>query len=415
MAAGSKSILIIGHVWPQPQISAAGSRMAQLIHSFTRAGYTTYFASPADPPRQTPALEALHIKSLYLPLNRQQASDTIRDLQPDIVLFDRFMTEEQFAWRVQEEAPHALRILNTEDLHSLRQARHAALEQGVHCDLSFWLQQEITLRELASILRSDLSLIISGSECNWLAKTELVPREIIFYLPFMYDSIKSYKTHSYNNYSNRSDFVFFGYGKHHPNADAVRFMVNRIWPGIRKKLPGVSLAVYGKNYPSDIQELHNPKEGISIEGWQENLDPLIARARVNLVPLRFGAGLKGKIVHALQHGTPSIMTAIAAEGLFDSPGYERWIAEDPEEFAQKAVQLYEDETLWKDAVARGRAHLAKELDLDLHHKKLHTKLDQLHKGLETHRNKQLISRMLNYQGLLSARYMAKWIEAKNTT
>lgn len=415
MAAASKSLLIIGHVWPEPQLSAAGSRMIQLIRSFTDAGYAVYFSSTADPPGDMAALNALKVERIFLPLNKQQASDAIRDLKPDVVLFDRFMTEEQFGWRVHQEVPDALRILNMEDLHSLRQARQRALEQGVQCDPDFWLKQEITLRELASILRSDLSLITSRYERESLTATGIVPEDIMFYLPFMYDTIKNFKTDSYNNFINRSDFVFFGYGKHNPNADAVRFLVTSIWPRIRLQIPGVSLLIYGRDYPADIRALHDPGEGIFIKGWVENLDPVIAQARVNLAPLRYGAGLKGKIVHALRLGTPNVMTHIAAEGLFETSEFDPFIADDPEAFVQIAVRLYMDKIFWEDAVTLGRGHMAKELDREHYHSRLHSRLDQLGIEIETHRNKHLISRMLNHQSMQSSRYMAKWIEAKNAT
>ena len=346
-------------------------------------------------------------------MNNELASKTIRDLQPDVVLFDRFMTEEQFSWRVEEEAPAALRILNTEDLHSLRKSRQTALEQDRECDLGFWLEQENTLRELSSILRSDVTLMISQAECEWLDKTGIIPAELVVYLPFMLNNITKYKSDNYTSYNQRKNFIFFGYGRHAPNADAVRFLIGSIWPFIRQELPHVCLEIYGKDYPADVQQLHDPSAGIHLMGWTPDIQTILAKTRVNLAPLRFGAGLKGKIVHAIEQGTPSIATHIGAEGLLPSKGYENVIDDDPETFAAKAVQLYQHEALWQQMTQTTFGYIMGEMDGKKHHATLHKRLDTLLESLERHRTAHVLGRILRHSNHQSTRYMAKWIEAKN--
>lgn len=413
MATGTRTLLVIGHLWPEPTVSAAGSRMMQLLKSFQDAGYAIYFGSPAEPSSHSEDFNSLGIQSFSIPLNREKASEIIREMQPDVVLFDRFMTEEQFGWRVQEEAPEALRILNTEDLHSLRAARRMALEAGEMCDAAFWLQQEITLRELSSILRSDLSLVISKAECEWLNQSGIVSQNIVFYLPFMLDSLSAYGTTNNELFQDRSDFSFTGYGRHAPNADAACYLIQSIWPQIHKEIPEANLFVYGKDYPADILSLNDPKHGIFIKGWVEDLGKVLEKTRVNLAPLRFGAGLKGKIVHALEQGTPTVTSQIGAEGLFPLEGFEALIADDPDEFAAKAVQLYRREALWQQSVQSGQTRLVKELDGELHHQRLHQRIDVLLSDLQMHRARHVLGRILKHQSHQSTRYMAKWIEAKN--
>ena len=387
--------------------------MMQLLHSFKKAGYSVYFGTPAEKTPQSEDLDSMGIQIQSLPLNQELASESIRDLQPDIVIFDRFMTEEQFGWRVQEEAPRALRILNTEDLHSLRKSRELALESGIACDETFWLQQDITLRELSGILRSDLSLIISRSESEWLKKTGIVSSDITFYLPFISDNLKNYNTDSYRNYSERSDFCFIGYGRHAPNADAVRFLIESIWPLIRRELSEVNVHIYGKDYPADVQALHDPSAGVHLNGWVPDGDKQLAGTRVNLAPLRFGAGLKGKIVDAMEQGTPTLTTTIGAEGLYPVDEFEALIADDPAEFARKTIQLYVDESLWDQVVKDSKAHLSLELDPQEHHARLHQTIEKLLGALEAHRAAHLLGRILRHQSHQSTRYMAKWIEAKH--
>ena len=160
-------VLIIGYVWPEPRSSAAGSHMMELIHCFQAQNWQVTFASPAQLSAHMEDLSALNIEAVSIELNSESFDQYITNLQPDIVLFDRFMMEEQFGWRVDKACPDALRILDTEDLHFLRNARHTALKQKrpmVPEDLF----NEMAQREVASIYRSDLTLMISDYEIQLL-------------------------------------------------------------------------------------------------------------------------------------------------------------------------------------------------------------------------------------------------------
>ena len=130
----SKKVLIIGFVWPEPNSSAAGSRMMQLIDAFQSNGYHITFASPCARSENAFDLSSIHIKTVAIEINSPSFDDFIRFLKPDIVLFDRFTMEEQFGWRVAEHCPDALRILDTEDLHGLRKGRQQAFKEGVPCE-----------------------------------------------------------------------------------------------------------------------------------------------------------------------------------------------------------------------------------------------------------------------------------------
>ena len=158
-----KHLLIIGFVWPEPQSSAAGSRMLQLIKAFRSWNYKIIFASPCTKHNNAFDLTSLGVETLCIELNSSTFDDFIKNLQPDIVLFDRFMIEEQFGWRVTEHCPKALKILDTEDLHGLRKGRMKAFKAQKSFD-DFYLFNDTTKREIASIYRSDLSLIISEAE-----------------------------------------------------------------------------------------------------------------------------------------------------------------------------------------------------------------------------------------------------------
>ena len=126
-----QQILIIGKVWPEPKSSAAGTRMMQLIHYFIDKGDQVSFVSSAKDSFYQEDLSQLEMNCSFVQLNDSSFNQFIENLNPQIVIFDRFMTEEQFGWRVMDSCPNALRILNTEDLHFLREARHTSLKQSI--------------------------------------------------------------------------------------------------------------------------------------------------------------------------------------------------------------------------------------------------------------------------------------------
>jgi O-antigen biosynthesis protein len=161
-ALKNKRILIIGFVWPEPKSSAAGSRMMQLIAFFKENGGKITFASTAL--QSEFSEELLDVDRKQIALNCSSFDEFVLELQPDLVLFDRFMTEEQFGWRVAEHCPNALRMLDSEDLHCLREARRLTVLKNK----PFNLNNDLAKREIASIYRCDVTLMISEFEIELL-------------------------------------------------------------------------------------------------------------------------------------------------------------------------------------------------------------------------------------------------------
>ena len=184
-----KSLLIIGAVWVEPNSSAAGKRMLQLIAQFLERDYKITFASPAQKNEKAIDLFSLGINEVSIALNNVSFDNFIKELNPTIVLFDRFMMEEQFGWRVAENCPNAVRILDTEDLHFLRKTRQQQLKKGEAFTNDALLQSDDTKREIASILRCDVSLIISTYEMDLLKSVFKIDEKILYYLPFLLDTI----------------------------------------------------------------------------------------------------------------------------------------------------------------------------------------------------------------------------------
>jgi len=410
----SSTLLVIGYVWPEPNSSAAGSRMLQLIRAFQQAGCEIVYASPAEHSDHAPDLAALNIRAERIELNSKSFDDFIAALTPQLVMFDRFMMEEQFGWRVEKFCPQAVRILDTEDLHSLRHARHAMLKADPqHIPLQPTAElaySELAIREIAAILRCDLTLIISEFEMQWLAEQFQVPSSQLLYLPFMEEVTEQADLPRFNQ---RQHFISIGNFRHEPNWDAVRYLKEQIWPLIRQQLPQSELHVYGAYPPKKATQLHNEKQGFLVKGWAPDAYKVMSSARVLLAPLRFGAGLKGKLIDAAQCGTPAVTTSIGAEGMYNTESPCALIADQEIVIAQQAVDLYQDEMLWQTLSDHSRQLIAQRFDYRSHTPRLISVIQHLQANINAHRQQHFYCMMLRHHSLKSTQYMAQWIETKN--
>jgi len=409
----TQKLLIIGSVWPEPESSAAGQRMMQLIDCFHSAGWDIAFASSAAKGRYSVDFSARNIQSFPIKINDPAVDEFLAEIKPDAVLFDRFITEEQFGWRVAEQCPDALRILDTEDLHFLRRARKKALNEGRSCTDEDLLREETAKREIASIFRSDLSLIISGYEYQLLRNPFRVDEALLIETPFMMDPIDDKKIQAWPAYEERRHFVTIGNFRHAPNWDAVQYLEQSIWPLIHEELPEADLHIYGA-YPSKkAKALHQPERGFFIEGRVENAKKVVRQARVCLAPLRFGAGLKGKLTEAMQCGTPSVTTPIGAEGMVGDMKWSGIIAEGPENLARAAIKMYSEKSLWEKARQQGVKIINRRFDKNRIGTDLIGRVEEIRRNIEKHRLQNFTGAMLLYHTTASTKYMAKWIEAKN--
>ena len=403
-------VLIIGYVWPEPASSAAGSRMMELIQLFQEQDWMVSFASPAALSEHMFDLGSIGVSTASIEVNDAGFDNYIREQQPDIVLFDRFMMEEQFGWRVEEHCPSALRLLDTEDLHFLRHARHQAFKQDREVSKQD-LFGELAQREIASILRSDLSLIISTAEMQLLEQEFSIESSLLHYCPFMISSDCSAENSP--SFEDRQHFITIGNFRHAPNWDSVCWLKETIWPMIRKSLPQAELHVYGAYPPKKATELNNPKQGFLVKGWTPDVSKVMKTARVCLAPLRFGAGLKGKLIDAMCCGTPNITTPVGAEAMSDDLPWSGHIANNAEAFSEMAVRLYQEQDLWQQAQQHGFAIIEQVFDNQKTATALIERIKILMKTLENHRLSNFTGAMLRHHHHKSTQYMSRWIESKN--
>lgn len=410
----NQKLLIIGFVWPEPNSSAAGDRMLQLIKQFQQQGYAITFSSPAMDSDFMVDLAPLDVDKKTISLNCSSFDVFVKELNPSVVLFDRFMIEEQFGWRVAENCPNALRILDTEDLHCLRLARQKAFKAHREFNISDTLKEEVAKREIASILRCDLSLMISEFEMELLKTTFKIDEKLLYYLPFLLEPISEMTFEKLPSFEERNDFIFIGNFLHEPNWNAVLYLKETIWPLLRKQLPDASINIYGA-YPSQkVLQLHQPKEGFHIKGRATDANEVVQNARVVLAPLRFGAGIKGKLIEAMQCGTPSITTTIGAESMQGNLPWNGFVNDDVNEFVEAATKLYQDEKLWTAAQQNGITIINQRYSRELFENDFAVKIQFLHSNLPQHRLDNFLGALLHHHTLTSTKYMSRWIETKNS-
>ncbi len=406
-------VLILGTVWVEPNSSAAGSRMLQLIELFLKQNFKITFACTAQKNKNSFDLKSLGIEEVSIALNSSSFDDFIINLQPTIVLFDRFMIEEQFGWRVAENCPNAIRILDTEDLHFLRKVRHQQLKKGEDFTNEALLKSDDTKREIASILRCDLSLIISTYEMDLLKSVFKIDENILYYLPFLLDKVETHQAKKWKSFEERAHFVFIGNFFHKPNVDAVLTLKNEIWSEIRENLPNAEIHIYGAYVNQQIQELHNKKEGFIIKAFAKNSKEVIEKAKVLLAPLRFGAGIKGKLTEAMLCGTPSVTTKIGAEGMCDRFPWPGFVEDNFSDFALMASELYRNKNMWKNAQETGIEVVNFIYDKAKLTPAFINRIEEIQQNLEEHRTQNFLGNLLQYQTLQATKFMSKWIESKN--
>ena len=403
-----KHLVIIGTVWPEPNSTAAGSRMLQLISLFQKQDYEITFLCSASKSDFSFDLSQISVKTKAIQLNDSSFDTEITALNPNVVLFDRFMIEEQYGWRVMENCPNALRILDTEDLHFLRKAREVAFKQNRELVFEDYIS-DVFKREMASIYRCDLTLLISEYEMQLATETFKIDASILYYLPFLSEDVNTNIT----KFEDRQHFVSIGNFLHEPNWQTV-LALKKCWKSIKKQLPEAELHVYGAYVSEKAKQLHNEKEGFLIKGRAESVTQVYSKAKILLAPIPYGAGLKGKLFEAMQLGLPSITTKMGAEAMNGNLDWNGFITSDEGDFVEKAVELYTNKSLWETAQKNGYEIIEKRFKKELYETDFMNQVENLQENLNSHRNQNFIGQILQHQTLQSTKYMSKWIEAKNS-
>ena len=240
-----------------------------------------------------------------------------------------------------------------------------------------------------------------------------IPPELLLHMPFMAEVGSNLNTNKIP-FENRNHFICMGNGQHQPNVDALIWLKKEIWPLIKKELPKAELHIYGAYLKQQVQEMHNEKQGFLIKDWAQNAQETMQRYKVCLAPLRFGAGIKGKLLLSMQAGTPSVITTIGAEGMHGQLIWGGSVANTANDIANESIRYYLDSTHWHESQKNGFTILKAWYDKEMLQNRLRNCLTHLSKNLKEHRSQNFIGAMLNYQTMQATKYMSKWIEEKSS-
>jgi glycosyltransferase involved in cell wall biosynthesis len=404
--------LLIAKNWPEPASTAAGRRTLDVLDLCREAGYNIHIACPAETTPFQQQLEELGYQPHSIAVNDTKFDTWITALNPDLVIYDRFVMEEQFSWRVRSQCPNAATLLDTSDFHTLREARQQALRQmDAGGDGNVDLLTATAERELAAMARCDRVLMISEVEIELLVSTFQVPVQKLLYLPFLIPALPD--TRQWTAFDDRQHLMIIGGFKHAPNKDGVLWFKQSVWPLISRRLPGVECHVYGAYADHAAQQWHAPKQRFLIRGRCDDALATLAQYRLNIAPLRFGAGQKGKILEGWLTGTPTITTPIGAESMADEDALGYSLSNDAKQLTETIVQLYQQPNAWKQVQQYGLDALKNGFMREDHAAGFIDALGYLQDNLTSIRHHNLWGRILWQSQYRATEYMSRWIEAKN--
>lgn len=336
--AGQRQILIVDEAVPQADRDSASLRLQNLMRMLVADGAHVVFlaAEHAHPGKALDTLRGLGVEVWQAPFAaRPPAWLAEHGPRFAVVLLCRHYLAERMLPLVRRHAPQARVVLDTVDLHYLREARAAALAGNAALEKSALRTRD---RELAVIGACDTTLVVSANEQQVLAAD--APAAVVEVVSNLHEVAGPGLS-----FGERKDLVFVGGFRHAPNTDAVLWFVNQVLPLLRARLPQLEFHCIGSEPPPEILALAT-QAGVRVHGYIPDLEPFMRGMRLSIAPLRFGAGVKGKINLSMAHGQPVVATAIAVEGMHLHDGEEVLVADQPQAFADAVWRLYTDEALW---------------------------------------------------------------------
>ncbi|MFK7958213.1 MAG: glycosyltransferase [Lysobacterales bacterium] len=339
-----RSVLIIDACTPTPDQDSGSVRMVNLMQLLLNLGWHVRFMAEnrSFDDQYTINLQQLGIEVLYHPFIRS-ARSYLKSVgsQLDAVILSRHYIASNHIEAVRSYCPNAQLIFDTVDLHYLREQRLAELENNASLANA---ARKTRTRELDVARRCDLTLVVSEFEKAFLA-TDAADLKV---------SVLSniHPVHGCRKpYEERSGLLFVGGFQHPPNVDGITWFVRDVLPLVHQQLPDLTVTVIGSKINDAVRSLAGT--GVNVLGFVEDIEPHLDGARLSLAPLRYGAGVKGKINMAMSYGQPVVATGPAVEGMHVEAGRDVMVGDTPEQFAEAVIKAYTDKTLWETLSACG--------------------------------------------------------------
>jgi GT2 family glycosyltransferase len=333
-------VLVIDANTPRPDIDAGSYAAIQEMRLLQSLGckltfvpeYTLWCGS------YTQALQRMGIECLYSPFIAS-VNEVVekRGAEFDLVYITRYSVAERLLDSIRLHAPQAKILFNNADLHFLRELR-AAIAAGSQDRIGSALQTRDA--ELAVMRKVDLVLSYNEVEHAVILSHNLDSTRIAK-CPW----VVSTRT-EVPSFGARHGIAFLGGYAHQPNVEAAEFFVRAVMPLLRERLPGLELRLYGSDMPQNLRDLFDGEADVALPGWVPSVDTVYDGCRVFVAPLLSGAGIKGKVIGAMAHGVPCVVSPVAAEGTGIRDGLEALVATTPAQWVDAVELLYNDSEAW---------------------------------------------------------------------
>lgn len=350
------AVLIIDALTPQPDRDSGSLRLVNLMRMLREEGAHVVFL-PADRSfagHYTRTLQQIGVEVWYRPF-AAAVPVWLREhgQRFDSVLVCRHYVMREMLPLLREHAPRARLVFDTVDLHYLRERRGAELANN---PALLRAAERTRATELDVIARSDATLVVSEVERELLARD--APEARVEVLSNLHRGGGPGKP-----FGQRKDILFVGGFRHPPNIDAVRWFVDTVWPLVHAREPTLHFHCVGADVPAAITRLAE-RPGVVVHGHVPDLVPFLDGARLAVAPLRYGAGVKGKVNQSMAHGQPVVATSCGVEGMHLRAGEDVLVADDAAGFADAILRGYHDGALWQRLADNGRANVERHFSLD---------------------------------------------------
>ena len=347
----TKRALLIDFETPKPDTDSASLDTVYYLKMLQRLGYKVAFIANdlKHTRRYTENLQRFGVECLYEPYV-VSVGNYLREYGAiyELVFMQKVYFVNEYFQQAKKFCVNAKLIFNTVDLHYVREQRYAEIEDS---ELLRRGARRTRLIELGIMRQSDATIVISQEEKRILERE--APDIRAFCIPY----VREPRPFT-NDFAARKDIVFIGGFNHLPNIDAVKYFIKEVLPLVRQKLPDVIFRIVGSNIPGMVFKEEEVNElaaepGVEIVGFVDELDSTFNECRISVAPLRFGAGIKGKIGTSLCCGVPCVATPIAVEGMNLEHRTNILIGSNADDFAEQVVSIYTDEMLWNRISSAG--------------------------------------------------------------
>jgi GT2 family glycosyltransferase/glycosyltransferase involved in cell wall biosynthesis len=355
---GTRRALVLDSTLLTPDQDSGSLRMFNLIRVLSRLGYAVTFV-PADLHNKKPYVDRLTRYGIHVVCQPHctsvQAFLEKSGKDFDLCIVSRPDTAARWLSAVKLLCPHATVLYDMVDFHHLRRERELSLtgKSGLPASIK---KDEIEAAKSAHG-------VIAVSDFDRDRLLEYVPEATAFVVSNIHEIEVEVAT-----FAERSGVMFIGCFSHPPNTDAVVWFVEEVLPRIHAVIPDLVFHVIGRDAPGDVTELAS--EHVRIEGYLEDVQPFLAGCRLSVAPLRYGAGVKGKVNQSMAHGLPCVATPVAVEGMDAKWDSEILVAETAEGFAAHVISLYRDEAIWREIATQSIRNIERTFSMEVAEQKL---------------------------------------------